>query len=67
MTYLAHARVEPLPELFALIRIIDQAGHWLEDDVHASKALKEGSKFGCSRFETTVVRRIQVQSTRGRD
>ena len=49
MTYLAHALVEPLLKLFALICIIDQAGHWLEDDVHASKALKEGSKFD---FET---------------
>ena len=29
MTYLAHALVEPLLELFALICILDQGGHWL--------------------------------------
>ena len=64
MAYLAHVRVkalEPLSELFVLIRIVDQGVGSVEDDIHAlpiGKALEESSEFGCSGFDTAVLREV---------
>jgi hypothetical protein len=63
-TDLAHVRVqilEPLAELFVLVRIVDQGIGGVEDDIHAlpvGKALEERSEFGCGGFETAVLREI---------
>jgi hypothetical protein len=68
MTYFAHMHVEPLPELFVFICIIDQGIGSVEDDVYAlpvGKAFKKRSEFDCSCFEITVLREIQAQSTKG--
>ena len=64
MTYLAHVRVkglEPLPQLFILVRIVDQGVGGIKDDVHAlpvGKALEEHPEFRRGSFETTVLREI---------
>jgi hypothetical protein len=63
-TDLAHVRVEilePLPELFVLVRIVDQGIGGVEDDIHAlpvGKALEERSEFRRGGFETAVLREI---------
>ena len=54
--YLAHVRVkglEPLPELFILVRIVNQGVGGIKDDVHAlpvGKALEERPEFGGGSF-----------------
>ena len=64
MTYLAHVRIkglEPLTELFILVRIVDQGVGGIKDNVHAlpiGKALKERPEFRRGGFETAILREI---------